>query len=341
MSSWKPHLSRLIGLATTLINRYPRLIALAGFISGVCSFLLVDRQHGFAKVMAVVMLASWLWLMIENVLRQWVTRRFGWNVPPGLLRYATQMIHQESLFFVLPFLFVTTTWNSGQAVFTGLLVAMAVVSITDPLYYKALASRRWVFLGYHTLTLFAVLLTGLPILLHLTTTQSYQLSLAVAVLLSFPSMLVALSIRRFWQWTAVLGLTLAIGGLGWLLRTWVPPATLWLTDVAVTTSFDNLKREPGRSIEKIGAAQLRSQGLYAYTAINAPRGLSERIYHVWLHNGQEVDRISLGISGGREAGYRAWTHKQNFPGDVAGRWQIQVITEDGQMIGTLRFEVTP
>ncbi|MBF8642200.1 MULTISPECIES: DUF5924 family protein [Pseudomonas] len=341
MPTWKRYVSRLVDLATVLINRYPRLIALAGFVSGVCSFLLVDRQHGFAKVMAIVMLASWLWLMVENVLRQWVTRRFGWNLPPGLFRYATQMIHQESLFFVLPFLFVTTTWNSGQAIFTGLLAAMAVVSIVDPLYYKALSSRRWIFLGYHTLTLFAVLLTSLPIILQLTTTQSYRLALGVAVLLSFPSILVALSIRRLWQWPVVLGLSLMVGGLGWVLRTWVPPATLWLTDVAVTSSFDNLKREPGKSLKKISAVQLRSQGLYAYTAINAPRGLSERIYHVWLHNGDEVDRIPLEISGGREAGYRAWTHKQNFPSDVAGRWQVQIITEDGQMIGTLRFEVTP
>jgi hypothetical protein len=341
MPYWKRYLSRLVDFATMLINRYPRLIALAGFVSGVCSFLLVDRQHGFAKVMAIVMLASWLWLMMENVLRQWMTKRFGWNLPPGLLRYATQMIHQESLFFVLPFLFVTTTWNSGQAIFTGLLAAMAVVSVVDPLYYKSLSRRRWVFLGYHTLTLFAVLLTSLPIILHLTTTQSYRLALGVAVLLSFPSILVALSIRRLWQWPVVLGLSLMIGGLGWMLRTWVPPATLWLTDVAVTSSFDNLKREPGKSLDEISASQLRSQGLYAYTAINAPRGLSERIYHVWLHNGNEVDRIPLEISGGRKAGYRAWTHKQNFPGEVAGRWRVQVITEDGQMIGTLRFEVTP
>ena len=89
------------------------------------------------------------------------------------------------------------------------------------------------------------------------------------------------------------------------------------------------------------AAQIRAQGLYAYTAISAPRGLDERIFHVWLHNGQEVDRIALDIHGGREAGYRAWTHKQNFPADPTGRWQVQVITEVGQVIGTLRFEVTP
>src|SRR5690606_40139360 len=57
----------------------------------------------------------------------------------------------------------------------------------------------------------------------------------------------------------------------------------------------------------------RSQGIYAYTAIHAPRGLNERIFHVWIHNGKVIDRVALQISGVREEGYRSWSHKQNFP----------------------------
>jgi hypothetical protein len=131
-----------------------------------------------------------------------------------------------------------------------------------------------------------------------------------------------------------------IGGAGWLLRSWVPPATLWLTEVAVSTDFDNKNRKPGDSITEIGVNQLRGGGLYAYTSINAPRGLEERIYHVWRHNGEEGERIALNIHGGRKEGYRAWTHKQNFPQDAVGNWQVRVLTEDGQMIGVLRFKVT-
>ena len=75
------------------------------------------------------------------------------------------------------------------------------------------------------------------------------------------------------------------------------------------------------------------------TAINAPRGLNERIYHVWRRDGGEVERIALDIHGGRKEGYRAWTHKKNFPTDAVGRWQVQVLTEAGQIIGVLRFKV--
>ena len=335
MPNWNLYVQRLL----ELMKRYPGVIALGGFVSGVGSFILVDRQQGLATWIAVIMLVSWVWLMLENTLTQLFTKVFNKEIPQPLLRYATQMIHQESLFFVLPFFFITTTWNSGQLIFTGLLGAAALISIIDPLYYKWLAPRRWLFLALHTLTLFAVLLTALPIIFKLTTPQSYQLALAAAVLLSFPSLFAIITVQRWWRGLLLVGMTLAIGAGGWLARTWVPPATLWLTEVAVTSEFDNQNRAPGESIKELSVAQLRSQGLFAYTAINAPRGLNERIYHVWRRDGGEVERIALDIHGGRKEGYRAWTHKKNFPADAVGRWQVQVLTEAGQMIGVLRFKV--
>jgi hypothetical protein len=320
-----------------LMQRHPGVIAIFGFLSGVASFVLVDRQAGLAKVLALVLLVSWLWLIMENVLRERIAARFGFELPRPLLRYATQMIHQESLFFVLPFFFITTTWNSGQLVFTGLLGAAGLISIIDPLYYKWLAPRRWLFLALHTLTLFAALLTALPIILHLTTAQSFKLALIAAMALSFPSLLSSFPVNTWRRGVALVLVTLAVGGSGWLLRSWVPPATLWMTDVAVSTEV--LNRQPGESLEKVAASRIRSGGLYAYTAINAPRGLDERIYHVWQKDGQEVDRIALDIHGGRKEGYRAWTHKQNFPPNPVGKWQVRVLTEDGQVIGVLRFKV--
>ncbi|WP_426118726.1 DUF5924 family protein [Pseudomonas sp. DSP3-2-2] len=336
MPEWSSYITRI----TNLMKRYPGLIAAGGFISGIGSFILVDRQEGLATWIAVIMLISWVWLMIESSAVVLFAKVFKREIPTGLLRYGTQMIHQESLFFVLPFFFVTTTWNSGQSIFTAVLGAAGLVSIIDPLYYKWLATRRWLFMAFHTLTLFAALLTALPIIVHLTTAQSYKLALIIAIVLSFPSLISALPMTTWRRGVALVLAVLLMGGAGWLLRSWVPPATLWLTEVAVSTDFDNKNRAPGDSIRQVSASQVRNGGLYAYTAINAPRGLDERIYHVWRHNGKEVDRIALDIRGGRKEGYRAWTHKQNFPADAVGKWQVRVLTEDGQMIGVLRFEVT-
>lgn len=334
-----PVLKQQILRVIALVQRHPGMVAIFGFASGLASFLLVERQAELAQVLALVMLLGWLWLILENILRERIAQWFGFELPPPLLRYATQMIHQESLFFVLPFFFITTTWNSGQLLFSGLLACAALVSIIDPLYYKWLARRRWLYLAYHTLALFAVMLTALPIIFKLTTPQSYQLALAASVLLSFPSLFAIIPVRRWWRGLLMVGLSLALGAGGWLARVWVPPATLWLNEVAITTQFDNLQRAPGERLTQLSVAQLRSQGLFAYTAINAPRGLNERIYHVWRHDGREIERIALDIHGGRKQGYRAWSKKQNFPEQAVGRWQVQVLTEAGQMIGVLRFHV--
>ena len=332
-----PQIPRIVLRIIELLKRYPGIIALCGFHSGIGSFILVDRQAGLASWVAVLMLISWVWLMLENTLTGLFARTFNREIPQPLLRYATQMIHQETLFFVLPFFFITTTWNSGQLVFTGLLGAAGLISIIDPLYYKWLAPRRWLFLALHTLTLFAALLTALPIILHLTTAQSFKLALIAAMALSFPSLASSFPINTWRRGVALVLVTLSVGAGGWLLRSWVPPATLWMTEVAVSTEV--LNRQPGDSLDEIAASRIRSSGLYAYTAINAPRGLNERIYHVWQKDGKEVDRIALDIHGGRKEGYRAWTHKQNFPPNPVGKWQVRVLTEDGQVIGVLRFKV--
>ena len=335
----KSRLSALFELASRLIRRYPGAVALFGFCSGIASFVLVERQAGLAKVIAAVMLVSWLWLMLENSLRRSLERWFGWKVPRPLLRYVTQMVHQESLFFIIPFFFITTTWNSGQSVFTVMLGVAALVSLIDPLYYKWLAPRRWIYLAFHALTLFAVLLTALPIIFHLSTPQSYLWALGIAVALALPSLS---GLFPMWNWKSLIAVPLlaaVVGLAGWMGRTWVPPATLWLTDVAVTMTLNDASREPGNRLRQLTSSELHANGLYAFTAINAPRGLKERIYHEWMHNGRRVDRIALDISGGRDAGYRAWTHKRNFPDNAEGRWRVRVMTEAGQMIGMLRFEV--
>jgi hypothetical protein len=321
-----------------LTERFPWAMPLFGFCSGLVSFFLVERKEEIAQLIAILMLASWCWLLLEKFLRRYLAHRFGVQLPPPLLNYFAQLVHQESLFFVIPFFFISTAWNSGQMAFTGLLLAAALVSIIDPLYYRWLAPRRWLYFTFHGITLFAVLLTALPIIFQLPTATSYLWSLGIALAITLPSVAGEMP----WRWrqriAASILLAAFVGFFAVLLRPWVPPATLWLTEVAITDHLDGEKRAPENSLIRITPAQLHS-GLFAYTAIHAPRGLNERIYHLWQLNGQQIDKVPLDINGGRAAGYRAWSHKLNFPEHALGRWQIQVVTEANQVIGVLRFQV--
>lgn len=122
-------------------QRYPFAIALFGFGSGVFSFVMVERKQEFAQIIAIMMLVSWIWLASEVMLKRGIFHWFGFRLPPSLVSFATQMVHQESLFFVIPFFFITTAWNTGQMVFTAFLIAAAFISIVD----RSKKVRRCVF----------------------------------------------------------------------------------------------------------------------------------------------------------------------------------------------------
>lgn len=323
-----------------IFERYSGLMAVIGFTSGVASFLLVEGREAYAQLIAMLMLASWVWLVLENWLRAGLLRRFGLDLPPAVMRFATQMVQQESLFFALPFFLAATNWGHGQAFFTGLLLLCALVSLVDPIYYKQLAPRRSLFIVFHALSLFAVLLVVLPLILHLTTRQSLALALLMALLFSLPSLRGLLPNDRWWRRPLLALMLMALAAGLWQARSWVPPATLRLIEISLAQRIGEEPGTPGVSLDQIDAAALHREGLYAWTAVRAPRGLDEKIHHLWLHRGVEVDRIPLDIRGGREEGYRAWTHKLNFPADPIGRWEVRVVTDSGQLIGLTRFTVS-
>ncbi len=308
------------------------------FGAGLGSFFLVERQQWLGALLALGMLAAWLLLLFESLLSRLLARRGYPTLPHAATLFIAQMIHQETLFFSLPFLLATTVWSSGQALFTLLLIGLAVFSIVDPLYYRVADRYRWLYLAFHAQCVFLVVLVTLPIMLQLTTGQSLKLALGAMLIFSLPSLLHLTAQQRGRRWLMMLALLPLLAGLAWTGRIWVPPANLWLSSAALSPAFDVEARSP-RGELRLTPDALAGDGLYAYTAIRAPRGLKEEIFHVWRHDGEEIDRITLNIEGGREAGYRAWSHKQNFPGDPVGRWRIDVMTDSGQRIGVLRFRV--
>ncbi|WP_249977689.1 DUF5924 family protein [Vreelandella olivaria] len=309
------------------------------FAAGLGSFFLVDRQQWLGVVLALGLLFAWLLLLSESLIGRWLARRGHPTLPRGVTTFIAQMIHQETLFFTLPFILVTTVWNSGQTLFALLVVGMAALSIIDPLYFKLAGHWRSLYFMFHAQCVFLVLLVILPIMLHLTTGQSLLLALILTILVALPSFWHLLKKRSLKRWCAFFGLTVVLAYIAWLGRIWVPPASLWMTSSALSPSFDIQQREPQGSIALTPEA-LRANGLYVYTAIRAPRGLSETVYHAWHYNGTPMDTVELTINGGREQGYRAWSYKQNFPANPAGDWRIDIMTDSGQRVGLIRFTVS-
>lgn len=324
-----PHWPRLL----EWLHRYRYLLAPLSFGAGLASFLLIERREWLAQWISALLIVGWLMILAEEA----AARRL--RLSPAVLRFGVQAIQQETFFFALPFFLHTTTWSTGQGVFTAAALLAGLCSIWDPLYYGRIVTRTWLYLAFHAFAVFVGTLTVAPILLHLTTQQTFAVASVSMAVFSVPSLLHVIDRARLAQRLLLIAGACALGGLAWSARPWVPPATLWIAQGLVTDSLDPRARTPGVALQSLAPAHLHAQGLYAYTAIHAPRGLREQVWHRWLHDGREVDRIPLDILGGRDEGYRAWSYKRGFPVDPRGDWQVEVVTDGGQLIGRFEFSV--
>ncbi len=83
-------------------------------------------------------------------------------------------------------------------------------------------------------------------------------------------------------------------------------------------------------------------GVYFFSAVNAPAELTAPITHVWEYYDHankrwvESTRISFTLAGGRSDGYRAYSQKENL---TEGLWRVTVKVDQSRIVGRLKFNV--
>jgi len=255
--------------------------------------------------------------------------------------YTIQTLYHGLLLFVLPAYVASTTFSSVNAWFLLLLSGVTLLTTIDPWYRALILSSRWAGYALFTFSLFAALNLALP-LVGLRPALALFGSVLLAVLAMIPMWRRGGALPWAAVWLRAGGFAVLAVALLWALRAWIPPAPLHLARATLARSVRGL--EPVEPIAgPIAATTLRSWGsLVAYTAVYAPAGLDQPIAHVWRKNGEVVATIPLSpVRGGRAEGFRTYSRKSDFRADPAGRWSVDVVTTSGQLIGRLRFTVTP
>jgi len=316
-------------------NRWPWLLPGISFAAGWVGFLLVRRGEEVARVIALLALCGWFWLLIEPWVRRRLERRRR-NVGNFVVNFVSQSLQQELLFFCLPFLIGATQRDVGQIIFTGLVAAAAVLSTIDPLYERLIATRAARRMTFHAFCSWIAALVVLPMVLLLPVERALPISLGAVgawLLLTMPLSLYSLPRwRNRLAWVAGM---IVVPMVFWELRGQIPAAGLAVTDSRVTQTIDGLT--PGAAVQRVRQADL-AQGVIAFAAIRAPAGLAQQVVFEWRHNG-ERERIPVEIHGGRAEGFRAYSRKQLFPADSTGIWTVDVLTPQAQLLERLRFVV--
>lgn len=318
-----------------LLQRFPWALPAASFAAGWLGFVLVQRGEALARLIALLALFGWVWLLIEPFVRRWLERRRP-RLGNFIVNLVSQSLQQELLFFCLPLLIGATHRDAGQIAFTALVGAAAVLSTIDPVYERVVATRAARRMSFHAFCSWIAALVVLPMVLLVPLERALPISLiAVGAWLFLTLPLSLYSLPRWHQKVVWIVGMVGVPFLLWQLRAQVPAAGLAVVDARVTRSVEELT--PGPPVRRLKREELAA-GVVAFAAIRAPAGLSQQVIFEWRHN-DERERIVAEIRGGRADGFRVYTLKRNFPEDSAGVWTVDLLTPQGQLLERLQFVV--
>ncbi|MDO8475341.1 MAG: DUF5924 family protein [Candidatus Rokubacteria bacterium] len=255
--------------------------------------------------------------------------------------YAIQSLYHGLLLFVLPAYYASATLDSLNALFLAGVVAGALVTAVDPWYAVVVHPRRWLNQALLAFSIFAALNVALPLLgiRPILAVEGAAALTAVAMMPVFRER-GALTWRQAYARSTVLAVV-AMAAV-WVGRAAVPPAPLFVAMATAARSVTLL--EPVEPVDSpIPASTVAGWGgVAAYTAVYAPAGLRQPIEHVWWKDGQLIGRVPLSpLRGGRKEGFRTYSRKTDLKPPYEGRYRVDVVTASGQLIGRLRFTVTP
>jgi uncharacterized protein DUF5924/DUF2914 family protein len=254
--------------------------------------------------------------------------------------YVIQTLYHGLLLFVLPAYWASATLDSINVIFLVAVGAGALVTAVDPWYAAIVHPRPWLnqlLLGF---SFFAALNVALPLL-----RIKPIFALEGAAALSLLAMTPVFRDRGALTWPRAHSKAVALAVVAmvavWFARAAVPPAPLFVARATVARDVTML--EPLEPVSSpIPASSVATWGgLTAYTAVYAPAGLEQAISHRWWKDGRLIGIALLSpVRGGRKEGFRTYS-KTDLKPPYRGRYHVDVVTASGQLIGRLRFTVTP
>ncbi|MGH7368357.1 MAG: DUF5924 family protein [Candidatus Rokuibacteriota bacterium] len=257
--------------------------------------------------------------------------------------YTIQTLYHNLLLFVLPAYYAAATLDAPNVLFPTVVAAGAFVTAIDPVYRRLVHPRPWLNHALLGFSIFAALNVALP-LVGVQPILALQGSAVLAALALAP----AFRREGAFGWLRAHVVAVAAAAVA-LVLVWygcwlVPPAPLFLARAVVARGVASL--EPVEPVEDgvVPAATVLEWGeLTAYTAVYAPAGVRQSIAHIWWRDGEHLARMALPtpVMGGRRQGFRTYSFYTDLEPPVAGRYRVDVVTASGQLIGRLRFTVTP
>jgi hypothetical protein len=316
------------------------------FSFGVGVMVVARKGLEFADKLLVVVGLSWLLMFIAL---RFIVGPGNRAPEEGLARkgvrlvtnYVIKNLYQQMFFFLVPLYASSATWSlsSWNWWLPPVLMVCAVFSTMDLVFDNFIMERRVIASLMYGLALFAVLNLMLPLVLgmrHFNALLIAAGATAPAVaLLNFRVRSVFSAAGLSWTLMATAGLM----GLAWSGRAFVPPAPLAMVDGTVGhgsySSYECLP--PPKS--RIRADRL--ENLRCGSKLTEPGGPKDKVVHIWRKDGQvlAIDEHPALLRGCDGDVFRSEFPPDQMPTNPLGKWECRVQTTDGQLVGSMKFEV--
>jgi hypothetical protein len=307
------------------ISRLLKLQPVVALISGLVNIFLIKKGFNYVPIIIVFIVFTSFYLTF---------RLYTFKEKSGVIAKVTDIavmfFINNMILFILPFYFGSMTFPSRNIAFGFIIIGLAVISNWYYVFEKLVKRSIFGSSIYYALIFFCVLNFIFPIIFGMrniwSLTLSGSIAAIIAILLFFPRD------RRWKNWLKFAsGILLSLVFL-WFGRSFIPPAPLKLL---YATACENIaEHSPVMPFEMNNMES--SPEIFFYSAIFAPKGLSEKIDHKWYHNGRELFFVNLSeIRGGRMDGYRTWSKHTIVEGP--GEYTIEVWTDGNQLLGEGSF----
>ncbi len=261
-----------------------------------------------------------------------------------------------SLFSAYVIFYFKSASLSNTAIYLGLLIALLVANE----FLKDRLKNIYLLLALYFLAAFSFFIFFVPVLVKRMNVFTFTGGgiLSVLLVLGVVHILRKQNIfasRKQFHLAAslVAGLFVLMNFFYW--QNWIPPVPLSLKYGGVyhhaskESDLFKLKFEQPRwyQIFKNSDDPFRyapGDTVVCFTAVFAPTRLTKKIVHHWQQFSPHqkkwltTDRLAYVITGYREGGYRGVTRKTNI---VPGEWRVNVETEEGVLLGRIRFNIEP
>ncbi|HEX7214990.1 MAG TPA: DUF5924 family protein [Methylomirabilota bacterium] len=301
-------------------------------------------RRGLPHVAWIVgyLLLLWLLFVLITQLRAPLLER-GRRLVLTAADYTIQTLYHNLLLFVLPAYYAAATLDSPNVIFPAMVAAGAVVTAVDPLYRRLVEPRRWLNHALLGFSFFAALNVALPLV-------GVRPILALEGSAVLSALALAPAFRRKgrfgWLRAHAMAVAAAVAAifLIWFARGLVPPAPLFLARAVVARDVADLEPVDPAEDHVLASSTVLAWGqLAAYTAVYAPAGVRQVIRHVWWRDRTMLAHVPLPtpVQGGRLQGFRTYSRYTDLKPPITGHYRVDVLTASGQLIGRLRFIVTP